>query len=58
MTKLGVSALGLVLAAAGFTLILAGEFAGVQPRFQRFMDRTGSSLLLAGAVAFTASRCS
>lgn len=58
MTRLGVGALGLMLAAVGFVMILTGEAVAVPVRFQRFLDRTGSTLLLAGAVTFIGARWS
>ncbi len=56
MTALGASALGLMLAAAGLSLIFISEVVATTLEFQRFLDRTGSRLLLAGAAIFVAAR--
>jgi len=58
VTRLGFAAFGLMLAGAGFVLIVVSEVVAAPGQFQRSLDRTGSSLLLAGAVVFVAARWS
>lgn len=56
MTRLGLAAFGLVLAGCGFAIIGVSEVVAAPGQFQRFLDRTGSNLLLAGAVVFVAAQ--